>query len=189
MNKKIISFFSIILGFAPWLIFLFIAHGSLFRLKLGLIIILILTIIMAVTKIHRGIISWAGLLFFPLVSMAVIIFNNMWVIKHIEIFASASLAIFTWLSIIVRKPFTIEYAKEKVDPSLWKSPIFLKINTIVTSAWGLTFTINTFLAWGKMEKFLLPEMAYEIINYILLVATSIFTVWYPDYVKGKAKAK
>ena len=37
------SFLKLLLAFLPWLSFLVIAHGSLFRLKLGLVVALILS--------------------------------------------------------------------------------------------------------------------------------------------------
>jgi hypothetical protein len=57
-------FLKLILAFAPWLAFLIIAHGSLFRLKLGLIVALVLSIGMGVARLHRGVILWVGLVFF-----------------------------------------------------------------------------------------------------------------------------
>jgi hypothetical protein len=187
MKKQIMSFLRLLLGFGPWLAFLFIAHGSLFRLKLALIIALVLSIIMGVTRCNRGVTLWVGLFFFSSASLAVIVFNNMWVVKHIGLGASGLLAISAWLSIIFGKPFTIEYAKQEVDPSLWNNPTFIKINMIISSAWGLTFTINAILAWGKMEKLILPELGYEIISYFLLITTSVFTSWYPDHVRKKIR--
>jgi hypothetical protein len=142
---------------------------------------------MGVTRCNRGVTLWVGLFFFSSASLAVIVFNNMWVVKHIGLGASGLLAISAWLSIIFGKPFTIEYAKQEVDPSLWNNPTFIKINMIISSAWGLTFTINAILAWGKMEKLILPELGYEIISYFLLITTSVFTSWYPDHVRKKIK--
>lgn len=49
-------FFRLILGFAPWLALLILGHGSLFRLKLGLVVALVLSIVMAITRLHRGIV-------------------------------------------------------------------------------------------------------------------------------------
>lgn len=176
-------FLKLILAFAPWLAFLVIAHGSLFRLKLGLIIALVLSIGMGVTKLHRGIILWVGLVFFSCASIAVIAFDSMWAVKHMGIAASGILAIGTWFTVVIGKPFTMDYAKEHVDPSLWTSPSFVRTNTILTSAWGLTFTINAVLAWGKMEKFLMSELGYELVSYTLMIATAAFTSWYPGHVR------
>ncbi len=174
------------MAFAPWLAFLFIAHGSLFRLKLGLVIALVLSIGLGVARVHRGIILWAGLIFFSCASVAVIAFNNMWTAKHMSIVASGVLAAGTWLSVIFGRPFTMDYAREHTDPSLWKSPRFIKTNVILTSAWGLTFTVNAILAWGKMEHFLLSELNYEVISYSLLLGTAAFSSWYPAYIRRRS---
>jgi hypothetical protein len=179
-------FLKLILAFAPWLAFLIIAHGSLFRLKLGLISALVLSIGMGVTRLHRGVILWVGLVFFTCASLAVVVFNNMWAIRYMGITASGVLATATWMTVFFRKPFTMDYAKAHTDPSLWNDPLFIRLNMILTSAWGLTFTINSFMAWGKMENIILPELGYEIISYTLMIGTAAFTSWYPDYLRGKA---
>jgi len=176
-------FLKLILAFAPWLAFLFIAHGSLFRLKLGLIIALVLSIGMGIARLHRGVSLWVGLVFFTCATLAVIVFNNMWAVKYMGVIASGVLATATWLTVIFRKPFTMDYAKEHTNPSLWNSPMFIKTNMILTSAWGLTFTINAILARGKMEHFILSELGYEIISYTLMLGTAAFTSWYPGYIR------
>ena len=55
--------------------------------------------------------------------------------------------------------------------------MFIRTNIALTSVWGLIFTVNTILAWGKMEQFVLPDLAYEITSYTLLVGTAVFTNW------------
>lgn len=179
-------FLKLIMAFAPWLAFLFIAHGSLFRLKLGLIIALVLSIGMGIARLHRGVILWVGLVFFTCATLAVVIFNNMWAVKYMGIIASGVLATATWLTVIFRRPFTMDYAKEHTDPSLWNSSIFIRTNVFLTSAWGMTFAINAILAWGKMERFILSELGYEITSYTLMIGTAAFTSWYPGYIRQKA---
>jgi hypothetical protein len=179
-------FLKLIMAFAPWLAFLVIAHGSLFRLKLGLIIALVLSVGMGVARLHRGVILWVGLAFFTCATLAVIVFHNMWAVKHMGIIASGVLATGTWLTVIFGKPFTLDYAKEHTDPSLWESPPFIRTNMILTSVWGLAFTINAILAWGKMQHFILPELGFELVSYTLLIGTAAFTSWFPGYVRRKA---
>lgn len=180
-------FLKLIMAFAPWLAFLFIAHGSLFRLKLGLIIALVLSIGMGVARLHRGVILWVGLAFFTFATLAVVAFDNMFTIKYMGILASGTLATSTWLTIAFKKPFTIDYAREHTDPSLWNSPAFIKTNIVMSSAWSTTFTINAILAFGKMENFVLPELGYEIISYVLMFGAAAFTSWYPGYIRRKEK--
>jgi hypothetical protein len=179
------SFFKLLLAFLPWLAFLVIAHGSLFRLKVGLVVALVLSVVMGVAKLHRGVILWAGLLFFICATLAVVVFDNMWTARHTGIIANGVLAASTWLTVALKRPFTLDYARQHVDPSLWNDPLFIRTNTIVTSVWGLVFTVNAALAWGKMERLLLPELGYEVICYALLIGTAAFTSWYPKRVRGR----
>ncbi|WP_296805846.1 hypothetical protein [Thiocapsa sp.] len=96
-----------------------IAHEGLFRLQLGLGVALALSVILGLTGIHRGVILWAGLVFFSLASIAVIGFPDLWTIRHMGVLAAGMLATATWFSVLIRKPFTLDYARAHTDRSLW----------------------------------------------------------------------
>jgi hypothetical protein len=182
------SVFKLLLAFLPWLSLLAIAHGSLLRLKIGLVVALVLSVAMGVARLHRGVILWAGLVFFIYATLAVVAFGDMWTARHMGVLANGMLAASTWLTVALKRPFTLEYAREHVDPSLWTDPMFVRTNVILTSLWGSVFTVNAFLAWGKMEELVLSELVYEIISYTLLVGTVIFTNWYPKHVRQQRQA-
>ena len=84
------GFLKLVLAFAPWLSFLIIAHGSMFRLELGLGIALALSILMGVLKLHRGVILWVGLAFFSAASILVIGFQNMWTVRYMGVLANGA---------------------------------------------------------------------------------------------------
>lgn len=167
-----------ILVFAPWLAFLFIAQGSLFRLKLGLAVGLVLCIVMGIARIHRGIILWSGILFFLYTTVAVLLYENTWTIHYMGVLASGFLAASTWLGVVIGKPFTLDYAREDVDPIFWNDPRFIRSNSIVTSAWGFVFTLNSVLAWCKTQSFPIDDLVYEGISYTMLIGTVSFTAWH-----------
>lgn len=179
------SFFKLLLAFAPWISFLIIARDSLFRLKLGLVVAFVLVVVMGITRLHRGIILWAGLVFFTYATAAVVLLNNMWTAQHMGVMANGALAVSTWLTIAIKKPFTLDYAREHTDPSLWDNPLFIRTNVVIASVWGLTFSVNTILAWGKIKHFILSELGYEVISYTLLIGTAVFTTRYPNYVRRR----
>ncbi|MFZ0944850.1 MAG: hypothetical protein WB930_14655 [Syntrophobacteraceae bacterium] len=179
------SFFKMLFAFAPWVSFLVIARNSLFRLKLGLVVALVLVVIMGITRLHRGVILWAGLFFFTYATVAVALLNNMWIAQHMGVMANGALAVSTWLTIAIRKPFTLDYAREHTDPSLWDHPLFIRTNFVIASVWGLAFSVSAILAWGKIEHFILSELGYEVITYTLLIGTLAFSTWYPNYVRRR----
>jgi hypothetical protein len=182
------AFLKLIMAFAPWICFLLIAQGSLFRLKLGLAVALILSVVMGLAGVHRGVILWVGLIFFAYSTAAVVGLNNMWTAQHMGVLANAVLAASVWLTVVMGKPFTLAYAREHVDSALWDNPAFMKSNLIVTSVWGLAFTVNTALAWGKMERFILPEWGYETVSYAFLLAAAGFSTWYPAWIRRRRAA-
>lgn len=182
------QFLKLLLGFAPWIAFLFIAHGSLFRLKLGLVVAAILTLVMAVTKLHRGVIMWVGIAFFTYASIAVLVFENMWTVRHMGILANGALALGAWGTLAVGRPFTLEYAREHTDPSRWNDPLFIRTNVIITTVWAVVLSIGAGLAWLKTQPTGQPEWVLEVTNYAFMLSAVTFTNWYPVAVKRKALA-
>lgn len=183
-----LAFFKLLISFAPWISFLVIAHDTLLRVKIGLGVALALTVLMGVLKLHRGIILWVGVIFFGGATIAVMVFEDTWTLRHLGVLANGALAIGAWLTIALGKPFTLDYAKEHVDPSLWTDPFFIRTNVLMTAVWASSFTINAVLAFGKMEQFAASELTYELISYAVLIATAIFTVWYPEHLRRKKAA-
>ncbi len=172
------SFLKLLLAFAPWLAFLIIARDSLFRLKLGLVTALLLSVVMGVARLHRGIILWLGLMFFSYATLAVVVFDDMWSVRHMGVLANAALAVSAWVTIAVGKPFTLDYAREHTEPELWQNPRFIRNNILITAVWATAFSVNAVLAWGKMVDALLPGWGYEVLSYTILVGTALFTTTY-----------
>ncbi|MCX5830228.1 MAG: hypothetical protein NTV58_19855 [Deltaproteobacteria bacterium] len=183
------SFLKMLLSFAPWLFFLIIAQNSMFRLKLGIIGAAVLTVVMAITRLHRGVIMWVGILFFTYAIVAVILLNNMWAVHYMGALANGALAVGTWVGMAMKRPFTLEYAREHTDQSLWNNPVFLRTNYFMTAIWGAVFTINASLAWQRSIQPAMPAWGYETITYSLMVSAMFISIWYPEYLRRRRKAQ
>jgi hypothetical protein len=184
-TRKLADFLKLLLAFAPWILFLLIAHGSLFRLKLGLILALVLGVLMGVARIHRGVILWATLLFFAYATVAVVALGDMWAVRRMGMLANGALALAAWVTIVIGKPFTLDYARVHTPRELWNEPLFVRSNLLISGVWASVFTLNTVLSWGKMVQFALPAVAYDGVQYVCLVAAAVFSVWYPDHVRAR----
>ena len=177
------SFLRLLLAFVPWITLLIIARDSLLRVKLGLAIALVLSVVMGVARLNRGIILWAGLLFLGAATIAVAGFDHLWTAKHLGVLANGMLSASAWVTVAIGKPFSLDYAREHTDPARWNHPDFIKANVLITSVWATVFTINAILAWGKMTQILLPEWGYDALTYTFLVGAAAFTSWYPSHVR------
>ena len=176
------TFLKLVVSFAPWIAFLVIAKGTLLRLEIGLVVALALTVLMALLRLHRGIIMWVGLLFFTAATVAVLGFRDMWTIKHMAVIASGALAVGAWAGLLVGKPFSLAYARQNTDPALWHQPVFIRTNVIITATWATAFTVNAALAWILMNKLMAP-WAGQTLGYVVLIAAAVFTTWYPAHVR------
>ncbi|MBE3553401.1 MAG: FAD-dependent oxidoreductase, partial [Kyrpidia tusciae] len=56
------------------------------------------------------------------------------------------LSVSTLLSLVAGEPFTMQYAKQEVAPSLWENPIFIRINRRLTQLWAALFSLSLFFA-------------------------------------------
>lgn len=129
------SFFKLVLSFAPWLAFLVISHFGLAGLKIGLVTGLLLSLVMGLAGLHRGIILWCGLAFFSYAAVSVIGFGSCWTEMHMGILANAALAAGAWGGILIGNPFSADYARAHTPPEIWRSPGFIRANNIITAAW------------------------------------------------------
>lgn len=99
-----------------------------------------------------------------------------------------ALVVFAVGSILLRNPFTIEYAKEQTPPEVWTNPIFLKINYKITLAWALSFLVSTLA--GLYGIIVLHTSDNFWTGWILQIGAMLFAVgfteWYPDVAPNKA---
>ena len=179
------SFLKLVISFAPWIAFLIIARDTLARVEVGLVAALVLSVAMAALKLHRGIIMWVGLVFFTGATIAVIGFHNIWTIRHLGVMANGALALGSWTTLVIGRPFTLEYARQHTDPAKWNDPLFVHANVVLTTAWAAVFTFNTAVAWVLMQHVLLPEWACHALSYAALIGAAAFTSWYPNFLRRR----
>ena len=183
-REESMGFLGLILAFSPWILFAIITAGHTpLRLKAAIIVSFITVIMLGLTKIHRGFILWAGVIFFTFNLIAVVIMNNLWVAKHMGILASGTLAAAAWLSILFRHPFTLAYARASVDIKERSSSGFIRTGYIITGFWGFVFLANLLVNIAKLYYTGITGWLYEVMQYGFLLIGMLFTVYYPKYRK------
>lgn len=88
-------------------------------------------------------------------------------------------------SIVVRFPFTLQYAREVVDAETAKLPGFLRANYIITWAWAGAAIL---MMIGNVALIYVPGLPLWFSLLIAFAARNsavYFTKWYPEYSKVK----
>ncbi len=128
---------------------------------------------------------WATLLLFGTLLTAVGVLGMTGIIPVMGVLIYAALAAVTFGSILAGIPFTLQYARDMVDPTIRQNPVFVRVNVLMTGVWGGIFAINFTLSY---LAFAAPHAAGWIaspLTYLVLIAGIIFTIWYPGYVQKR----
>jgi hypothetical protein len=91
-------------------------------------------------------------------------------------------------SLVLRRPFTLQYAREVVDAETARRPDFLKANYVISSAWALAFVLMVMANLLLIYIPGLPLWSGIAIAFAARNSALVFTKWYPDYRRTKAQA-
>lgn len=72
-----------------------------------------------------------------------------------NIAASTAMFLTAAISIVIGRPFTLQYAREEVDASKWDHPLFKRANYVISTAWVVAFAITAAAAYASLA---LPGM-------------------------------
>ena len=182
-------------GLAPWIVMsLFTGPGRFEEAVSGALGIALL-VVFANWRLGNSIklLEWFDTVFFAIFAVIGLV-ASMGLIEWLELWggeiANIALVVFAVGSILIRKPFTLEYAREEVDPELWEQPIFIRTNYVITGAWALAFATSAIA--GAIGDAVLDDAGNFWTGWIIQIGAIIFAVafteWYPDHGPNKQLA-
>ncbi|MEC4018640.1 hypothetical protein [Streptomyces sp. H27-D2] len=94
------------------------------------------------------------------------------------------LALTAWATLAVGRPFTTGIARRQAPEEVWKSPVFLRINVVITAVWAAAFTLTAF-ALTAIDAADLGSLASIPVQVAGFVFPALFTARYPDRVRAR----
>lgn len=110
-----------------------------------------------------------------------------WSIIAVRLFVDTGLLLIVLVSLAVRKPFTLQYAREQVSAELWDTPEFYRTNVVISAAWALAFGV---MVVAELVLLYQPDISHRagVIAIVLaLVGAVKFTSWYPESRRNAAR--
>ncbi|WP_406094989.1 hypothetical protein [Streptomyces sp. NBC_01013] len=102
--------------------------------------------------------------------------------------SSLWLALLAWGSLAIGKPFTRGIARTTVPAEHWDSPLFRRVNTVITAVWAAAFTIggagSVWLHHAQPDN----STARTVLTVICVVVPILFTVRYPEIARARSVA-
>lgn len=111
-----------------------------------------------------------------------------WSVIGVRLCVDAGLLVIVLATMALRRPFTLQYAREHVAPELQASPAFVRTNYVITAAWAAAFAV---MVAAECALLFVPEVPHRVgvvVIVLALVGAVKFTGWYPDRVRQGARA-
>jgi hypothetical protein len=133
--------------------------------------------------VYRYVLSIANFLIFGLVLL-----NSLYL--HFDFFQNNMpssvqfiFALIGIFSLIIKKPFTLQYARQMVSKDKWNNPIFFRVNLILTLCWSIIFSLNASIIFLPVaERY---SLFYGFIPYLAVIFGIIFTKLFPAWFKKR----
>jgi hypothetical protein len=98
--------------------------------------------------------------------------NRYWI--WVRISSSLFLALVAFFSIVFKKPFTLQFAREQVDKKVWQFPEFIRVNYVISWVWCGAFFLQLVIPATRVFGFSPPKMLGSAFSIIVFFAALIF---------------
>jgi len=168
----------LLLGFVPWMIFLFFSGHTLTSLERAIIVSLFASLVFGFGELRRGyILQWGTLFFFCFCFVLVNLFKVVWVANNMDLLANTALAGTMWLTILVGKPFALQYAKRDVPEERWNDPKFIQGCRLITMVWACLMSLAAGLSVLRRSSMInLPGWVFFDASLCIIIAGLTFTM-------------
>ncbi len=173
----------LLLGFVPWMLFMFLSGHSLASLERAVVVCLLATLLCGTGSLRKGfILQWGSLIFFAFCFVSINLMRITWVAENMNILANGTLALIMWMSVLSGKPFALQYARENLPRERWNDPKLIRSCRCITMVWGgLMFLSVAVSLFKAAHQDLFPEWVYFDSSLLIIIGGIAFTIIYKHY--------
>lgn len=182
---------NLLLAFAPFVAFVVIERifGTLAGLATGaLISAVVLARDLATPGRSAKILEIGTFLLFGGLALYALAFDASWSIAEVRLRVDAGLMLIVLVSMALRQPFTLQYARERVAKEKWSAPTFVRTNYAITFAWALAFGVMVAADLVMAYEPSVPPKVGIAMTIGALYAAVKFTQWFPGHQTASSAA-
>lgn len=171
-----------LLGFLPWLVYIFASVSNHWRVATGggtIMCLVYLAVLRRRTTIK--LMDWTTLAYFVIASILMIGLRSRVLPVYQVMVIWSFYAVAGWASVAIGRPFTAAYAREQQPPEVWDLPIFHRLNWIMTLFWCGLFSVN--IGFGAIAVMVGGNLGKLVPGFLiptgLLIYGFVFTKHFP----------
>jgi hypothetical protein len=189
----------VLLAFVPWIVFWILVGNVDFGL--ACVIALAIVAFQTLKTVQAGevpkVLELGTLVAFAVLTIIAYAGDEAWLERWFQPLSNGALLLIALVSVLIGKPFALQYAREQAPPEVQESPLFYRTTLIITWVWIAAFAVMTVsslippIADGDSTMLdqddTLSVVFYWVIPFIALAGAFLFTKWYPDEVRRRAR--
>lgn len=176
----------VLLGFFPWIIYFALLGSTVKQNRIAIIAALVTVFLFNYNDLRKKfILTWGTAIFFVGLFIFSFIFNEQWIVNKANFISNFALTVIVWISLLIHKPFTLQYARETVPQLFWNMPGFIRINKIITTVWGLALVVATIISGLQLYYVTVNNDYFQIISFIPLILAIWFTSKFPRWYQNQ----
>lgn len=172
----------ILIGFSPWLIYFALLGSTAKQNRIAIIAALIAVIVFNYKELRKGfILAWGTALFFVALLIISYLTKDEWIINNGNFISNIALTLIVWFSLIIKKPFSLQYARETTPEVFWNMPGFIRVNRIITFVWGIALSISTVISSLQNYYINVNSDYFQVISFTPIILAIWFTIKFPEW--------
>ncbi len=180
MISELLDIAKFILGFLPWILFLFLPTDGWEPLRRAVVVCLAASVIFAWKMLRKGfILQWATVVFFVFCAISLYGFRWVWLAQHMGIVANGFLAGIIWFTVLIGNPFTLQYARADLPREQWHDEGLIRGCRLIAIFWGTLLLVPTaFNAYRLYYPAALPDRFYFYLSLFCITFGICYTTFY-----------
>lgn len=139
-----------LVGFSPWIVFGIVTGTAGWTAGVAAGLAMTAAVAIHTLRTTRGldILTVGGVVFFGGLLASSPLLSNTVQDYYTQALSHGFMALLMWLSLAVRRPFTLTFAKREAPRHVWNDPAFVRTNMVISAIWAACFTVGTIVLLG-----------------------------------------
>jgi len=108
-----------------------------------------------------------------------------WTVATVRLAVDGGLLTIVLVSLAIGRPFTLQYARERVPEPIWALPVFFTTNLRITVAWAAAFAVHVAADAAAEYVPAIPLWIDIVASLAAFLGAVWFTRWYPAAVQRR----
>ncbi|MGF6881531.1 hypothetical protein ABIA39_002221 [Nocardia sp. GAS34] len=176
-------------SFLPWIVF---AVVSGFDVRAGAVAGLAAALILLINERRSGM-PWDALIldistgaYMLVIAVLACAAPHLAVLQYGTALSFGWLAVTAWFGLAIGRPFTTGIARRQVDEFIATTPLFRRINVVITTVWAICFTLDAVTLTVLQMRYPHATTPLLIAKFGFFVLAAVFTARYPDIARRRA---